>query len=70
MTSFLLNQDFPFLSPSKTSIYEVKLLKCKSAQLFTTIGAKKIKKKTCLGAKLFQMKADVLRKMKINFLGL
>ena len=31
MTSFLLNQDFPFLSPTKNSIYEVKLLKRKAA---------------------------------------
>ena len=44
MACFLLNQDFPFLSPSKMSIYEVKVLKLKSAQLFTAIGAKKISK--------------------------
>ena len=45
MVEFLLNQDFPFLSPSKSSIYEVKLLKRKSAQLFTTIGTKKKRSK-------------------------
>ena len=38
---------FPFLSPSKTSIYEVKLLKHKSVQLFTTIGTKKMSKEYC-----------------------
>ena len=71
MTSFLLNQDFPFVSPLKISIYEAKLLKRKSAQLFTTKVAKKISKVyVSKEAKSFQMKADVQRKMKIDFISL
>ena len=63
MTTFLLNQDFPFLSPSKTSIYEVKLLKRKSEQLFSTIGTKKCQKNMAE----YENMSEVLKKIENDF---
>ena len=37
MASFVANQKFLFLSPTKMLIYEVKLLKRKEAQILLTI---------------------------------
>ena len=36
MSSFVANLKFPFWSPTKTLIYEVKLLKRKEGQIFPT----------------------------------
>ena len=38
MATFSSNQNFPFWSPLKTWLYEVKLLRRKEAQVFTIIG--------------------------------
>ena len=38
MASFLVNQNFPVWSPSKSCIYEAKFLERKEAQVFTNIG--------------------------------
>ena len=40
MASFVANKKFPFLSPTKMLIYEVKILKRKEAQIFPTLQMK------------------------------